>query len=349
MTARITVKKIAELCGISQPVVSAVLNRGKIKSNVRFSEETAIKVMTIADQYGYRPNRVAQNFQSQKHHIIGVLVHEAGNITPDAFRNLLSIADDHKQLISFESVKPTAVELPVFIRKDCVDGVLLFEQLDPKIHEAIARTKLPAISINAGHICQTHNVVFDEVDAIRQAVELFEKSGCERYVLTRTFANPNHYATHERVSTLHRLAYQNGLPEPQIIDMDHLLIGTTAQKHAVMKHLLDVFKQSGKIGLIDTGVMTTLPLHNALTQTRRQVPDNLEHIFIGNDPTNDYAWPPITRLTIDMRKLIEQNIEDLSRIIRGEKPQGPPVVTYKLIKRTEHDIGSAVEAIDGDE
>lgn len=334
MATRITVKKIAELCGISQPVVSAVLNQGKLKSNVRFSEQTASKVMAIADEYGYRPNRVAQNFQSQKHHIIGVLLHEAGNLPPDAFRNLLRIADEHKQLICFESVKPTAVDLPVFIRKDCVDGILLFEQLDPKIHEAIARIKLPAISINAGHICKTHNVVFDEVDAIRQAVELFEQARCQRYVLVRTFANPNHYATHERVSTLHRLAYQNGLPEPQVIDLDNLLIGDTSQKNAVMDHLIQVLKQPGKIGLIDTGILTTLPLHNALAQAGRQTHENLEHIFIGNDPTNDLSWPPVTRMSIDIPELMRDVMSDLARMIHGDKPLGPPVVPYQLINST---------------
>ncbi len=332
MTTRITVKKIAELCGISQPVVSAVLNPGKLKSNVRFSEETASKVRAIADEYGYRPNRVAQNFQSQKHHIIGVLIHEAGNLPPDTFRNLLNKADEYKQLICFESVKHNDDDLPVFIRKDCVDGVLLFEQLDPKIHEAIARIKLPAISINAGHICKTHNVVFDEVDAIRQAVGLFEQGGCQRYVLTRTFANANHYATHERVSTLHRLAYQNGLPEPLVIELDNLLIGSASQKQDVINQLMRVFSQPEKIGLVDTGIYTTLPLHQILTKANRHEPDNLVHVFIGNDPTNDLLWPPINRISIDLPKLMQHAVSDLTRLIQGDKPQGPPVVPYQLFK-----------------
>lgn len=202
MTTRITVKKIAEICGISQPVVSAVLNRGKSMSNIRFSQDTANRVLAVADEYGYRPNRVAQNFHSKKHHVIGVLIHEAGNIPPDAFRDLLKVASDQKQLICFESVAPDQEELPVFLRKDCVDGVLLFEQLNPQINDVITQIKLPAVSINAGHISQMHHVVFDEVDAIKQAVGLFQEGGCQHYILTRTFANPNHYATHERVSTL---------------------------------------------------------------------------------------------------------------------------------------------------
>ncbi|MAX26213.1 MAG: hypothetical protein CMJ19_17090 [Phycisphaeraceae bacterium] len=332
MSTRITVKKIAEICGISQPVVSAVLNRGKSASNIRFSQETADRVMAVAQENGYRPNRVAQNFHSQKHQSIGVLIHEAGNIAPDAFRNLLRVSSSEKQLICFESIQPDQKELPLFLRKDCVDGVLLFEQLDPQIHEAIQKIKLPAVSINARPTSQMHHVVFDEVDAIKQAVALFDRGGCDRYILTRTFANPQHYSTHERVSTLRWLAHERGLPDPHIVDMDLVLTGTPEQKMAVLDELLELLRKPGKVGLIDTGKFTTLSLIQTIHQSGRNVPTDLMHLYLGNDPTNDYSWPSITRLTVDMPRVIKESVHDLQRLINGQKPVGPPMISYQLFE-----------------
>lgn len=331
MTTRITVKKIAELCGISQPVVSAILNRGKSAQSIRFSQETADRVMAVADEYGYRPNRVAQYFNSKRHHILGVLIHEAGNMPTIALRNLLKRAGEFKQLICLESIAPGQKELPVFLRKDCVDGVLLFEELEPDIHAKIAQINLPAVCINTSRHTGVHNVVYDEIDAITQAVELFEKGSCDRYVMTRSYAKQNHYSTRDRLSTLRWLAHEKGHPEPTIIDMDNLFVGTDTQQQEVFNKLVDTFKQPGKIGLIDCVPYASISIIQAMHQAGRNVPDDLMHIMISNDPIAMFSKPSITMLRVDMNTLILDAVTDLSRIIDGKAPIGPPVVKYHLI------------------
>lgn len=71
----VTIKKIADLCGVSRGTVDRVLNnRGKVKP------ETEVRVKQIADQLGYTPNIAGKQLAARKKALtIGVLVISEGN------------------------------------------------------------------------------------------------------------------------------------------------------------------------------------------------------------------------------------------------------------------------------
>ena len=66
-----TLKEIAEESSVSIATVSNILNG---KGNV--SEETAKKVLKIAQKYNYVPNIYARNLKSQSLNIIGVITED---------------------------------------------------------------------------------------------------------------------------------------------------------------------------------------------------------------------------------------------------------------------------------
>ena len=55
----VTLKEIAEACGVSPTTVSNVIN-GKAKT----SEETKQRIMQVIDETGYKPNVIAQGLRS---------------------------------------------------------------------------------------------------------------------------------------------------------------------------------------------------------------------------------------------------------------------------------------------
>lgn len=71
----VTIKKIAELCGVSRGTVDRVLNnRGNVK------KETEEKVLRIAKQLNYTPNLAAKSLSAKKRNItIGVVLAAEGN------------------------------------------------------------------------------------------------------------------------------------------------------------------------------------------------------------------------------------------------------------------------------
>lgn len=72
----ITLKEIAEMCGVSATTVSNILN-GKSKA----SEATTQKVMDIVAKTGYRPNYVAQGLRRKRTQTIAIIAEDIAQFT----------------------------------------------------------------------------------------------------------------------------------------------------------------------------------------------------------------------------------------------------------------------------
>lgn len=71
---RISTTKIAEICGVSQGTVDRALNGRK---GIR--TETKEKILSVAKEYGYRPNIHARSIAGGKSQLIGVVVFNLNN------------------------------------------------------------------------------------------------------------------------------------------------------------------------------------------------------------------------------------------------------------------------------
>lgn len=72
---RVTIKQVAEKAKVSVTTVSFVLNG----NHDQVSEQTIVKVMKVAEELGYIPNRRAQNLQSQKSGFLAMVIDDVVN------------------------------------------------------------------------------------------------------------------------------------------------------------------------------------------------------------------------------------------------------------------------------
>jgi DNA-binding LacI/PurR family transcriptional regulator len=68
---RVTAAEVARRAGVSQPTVSLILTRNP---KARVAPETRERVLRIAEEIGYRPNRLAQALVARRSFAIGVIV-----------------------------------------------------------------------------------------------------------------------------------------------------------------------------------------------------------------------------------------------------------------------------------
>ena len=68
---RVTAAEVARRAGVSQPTVSLILTRNP---KARVAPETRERVLRIAAEIGYRPNRLAQALVARRSFAIGVIV-----------------------------------------------------------------------------------------------------------------------------------------------------------------------------------------------------------------------------------------------------------------------------------
>ena len=75
--ARVTLKEVADRAGVSLATASLVLSGSEAG---RYSSETAQRVKKVADELGYRANRVARGLRRQSTSLLGMLSVEAATI-----------------------------------------------------------------------------------------------------------------------------------------------------------------------------------------------------------------------------------------------------------------------------
>lgn len=85
-----TLKEIAQICGVSTATISNILN-GKLK----VSEPTRQRVLEVMRQTGYQPNYFAQGMRKQKTNIIGILTEDLNQFsTPPIIERIMAYCED---------------------------------------------------------------------------------------------------------------------------------------------------------------------------------------------------------------------------------------------------------------
>ncbi len=73
---RVTAAEVAQKAGVSQPTVSLVLSKNP---TARVAEKTRARVLQVAAELGYRPNRLAQGLVRRRSFALGLIVPAFGN------------------------------------------------------------------------------------------------------------------------------------------------------------------------------------------------------------------------------------------------------------------------------
>lgn len=99
----VTIKKIAELCGVSRGTVDRVLNkRGRVKP------ETEAMILAMAKQLGYQPNPAGKALAARKHKpVVGVILTSKGNPFFDEIIRGITVAEDRYQIYGMQAVLKT--------------------------------------------------------------------------------------------------------------------------------------------------------------------------------------------------------------------------------------------------
>ena len=74
MKERITSKELAKLIGVSSATISRAFS-----ANGRINEQTRVRVLAMAQQYGYQPNAIARTLNNRRSHLVAVVVNAVAN------------------------------------------------------------------------------------------------------------------------------------------------------------------------------------------------------------------------------------------------------------------------------
>lgn len=180
---KLTIARVAELCGVSKTTVSRYLN-GKYDN---MSAETRERIAAVVQDLDYRPNRAAQRLKAQKAMVIGCVLADVSS--PYAAILLRGIADACEQagyqVLFSDSREDPARERSAIegFLNDRVDGLLINTTGGNDALLNDLREKLPVVLVDRG----TADGEFDDVmvpnfDAARMVTEKLLALGYDRVV-----------------------------------------------------------------------------------------------------------------------------------------------------------------------
>lgn len=326
---KITIKQISELCGVSQPVVSAILGRLN-NPTVGFSEKTREKVLQVAEQYSYRPNRMAENFRKKRHGVIGIFIHYMGFIPHMADYWLLAYAAKRRQIITYELVDNDSEVIPDFLREDFVDGIIIFEDLKPQIAEKINQFKIPAVWVNTNYHESGRCVIFDERDAVNQALEKFKANGVDNLLFLQTHPG-SHYSFKDRLEAINCCKEKNIFSEVKVLHLHQKTENDSDYRQKFCEKTTEILSSmKSRVGILtDNGSVCPLIQHS-VQEAGLKIPKDVEIIAFWHQVIANALKPSISYLSIDSNVLSEDIIRILNDLMDGKPSSKPFIFKYQL-------------------
>jgi LacI family transcriptional regulator len=193
---KLTQKDVAGLAGVSQAIVSHVVN----ETDKAIPEATRQRVLKAMDELGYTPNRAARSLRAQKNYSIACIIPDITNaFFPPFLRGIQFVADPHDyDLIIYDSYTSEAKELRYVRSLGCrhVDGAVavLFHRNAQMINDLLDQG-FHLVTLEQGRPQPDtfqHDVVYvDDVSAARKAVTYLIQLGHTRIgILSGTDGTP---------------------------------------------------------------------------------------------------------------------------------------------------------------
>ncbi len=161
----VTMRQIADLAGVSRPVVSAVLSQSS--RTVGVSADRAEEIRRIAAELGYRKQWKSKVLSDGRTRLVGMIgthrLHNAGLL-----HGLTDGFEPHGMALTLVQAAPGHHEMLLDGR---FDGCLIDFLVQPEQLAAMRRVKLPGLIINAEPRGGVGAVRIDEAESVRLAVD----------------------------------------------------------------------------------------------------------------------------------------------------------------------------------
>ena len=149
--AKLTIKEIAKIAGVSPSAVSIVLNNRK-----GVSDKTRQKIQEIVDKFQYAPNPNSRRLLFNKTNNIAVLFKKDLSPMENLFHSELNNAILHEcESLGYNLVFASAaiengiVSLPNIIKSYDVDGIIFYGDIESPIQDAIKQFEIPYIIVDS--------------------------------------------------------------------------------------------------------------------------------------------------------------------------------------------------------
>ena len=335
MKKSITLSDIAKESGVSRQVVSAILNPQN-SGNIRFSKETYNRVIEVANKVNYRPNRAATSLVKNRHGALGILINKTGSIPSQTLQHLLNLSKERDLIVSIESYSKEDEQHPIFIREDCVDGIILFENFNQTLINRIETLRIPAVYVNTNLTSSPNTITFDEHDAMDQAAALFARRGKTHIVIllpeAETFSEKQHYSIEGRRKGLETACQRRGLEPPVIINQNIQWSDSQfdQKSYSFYKEFLESHPEINAAVLYHDSQAPAF--YQAAYDLGKNIPGDIAVLGVHFSANQTHLLPGLSILQIDPKDLAGNIVDTLEKKRTGAVTEKRPLIMKYVLR-----------------
>jgi len=330
----ISLDRIAAEAKLSKQTVSHILNTNR---RSKYAASTVDRVVILADQLGYRPNRAARALSTGKTHLVGLWMTEARS---PYYSEILKHLDAQVRAHGYEPVVS-------FLRGDIqsqlqsiggggwqVDGVLSVDPLVASLvtadaREAMTRAASQAPFVSLGNFCLTFadHVSVDLSGASDEVMRHLFTSGCKRIAFLAESGSD--VIEDSRFAAYRRAMADRGLPERLMISPER---SRASYRQTVVESIV---KHGGVDAIFCHDDDKAIAANRALRDVGLRVPDDV--VLVGCDGIEEleYLDSPVSTIVQPVEEMCRRAWKFLeARMARPDAPRQAAVLQPELIVRT---------------
>ncbi len=323
---KLSYSKIGKACGVSGTVVSAILSENK--GNIRFSDETRDKVLQFVEDNNFRPNRTWINATKNRHGCIGVLLKNIYVIPEQSkFDAIIKEAKKNGFHVVIDTYEDES-NLPIVLKEDVVDGLLIFEDMGDKINQIVKKINIPTVYVNA-NIAENASINYDYAGSMRLVVDYLKNKK------NIAMLSPSQGFYHEvRVNAFNDECKKYNI-NSKILYIEESDVGENEQEKLEEK-LYQFFQENNDVDAVLTHFVRITPmLHRVFDKLNKTIPNDISLISFDNFYLCYCYKPTITALDYQSEESPSTlAIQMLCSMINDENFQPKPIsMKYKIVER----------------
>lgn len=317
---------VARAAGVSHQTVSRVINN---KPNVK--ESTRLKVESVMEDIGFRPNSAARALVTGQSSIVGVLSHDTTLFGPASVLHAVQSAAREigyaVTLISLKSIYPVAViaGLEEFANLGA-EGVVIIAPQSAE-YEVLRKIpgNLPAVIIEGEEVTSIPSVEVDQLQgavlATQHLIELGHKNIAH-------ISGPSEWFAAQR----RKAGWQQALHQAKL-KAEICLEGDWSPKSGYLA-TKEILKDKSVTAIFSANDDMALGAYRAINELGFSIPDRISLVGFDDVPASAFLSPGLTSIRQDFDQVGHVALGLLMKMIRGETLRARKIlVAPELIER----------------
>ena len=325
-----TRKDVAELAGVSETIVSYVIN-----NNRYVSADKRKRVLEAVEQLHYRPNSIARALKGKGNsHILFI----ADNVANDYFGRLMqeidAVAYDKGYLVSLMGAKNNRDFITRILSRQ-VDAVIISSaSLSESYIQELADSGLPVVLLMTRDYATVHGKVariYTGIESgIMAAVRLLYESGCRHMVHVDRISANDHFSTRQ---DLRFRGFCNQMESLGLQLTEHSFITGCHSYDEVMEAVENRIRSGVPVdGFVCRNDRLAGNVLNAVLACGKSVPEEISVIGFDNSDTSKVIRPALSTVAHDQKGIAQAALDLIDAMINGQMPVEKHMLT-RLVPR----------------